>query len=106
MSPDPMPTSPPEFENPAGRRRAVALLGLTLVFGMSTWFSASAVIPQLRSLWNLSDPAGAWLTIAVQLGFVGGALLSSAVNLADLVSLRKIILSSVQWALLQQTPAC
>ncbi len=94
MSPDPMPTSPPEFENPAGRRRAVALLGLTLVFGMSTWFSASAVIPQLRSLWNLSDPAGAWLTIAVQLGFVGGALLSSAVNLADLVSLRKIILFS------------
>ncbi len=81
-----------ESEDPAGRRRAVALLGLTLVLGMSTWFSASAVIPQLRSLWNLSDSTAAWLTIAVQLGFVAGALLSSAFNLADLISLRLVIL--------------
>ncbi len=87
-----MTSSAAEFEDPAGRRSAVALLGLILVFGMSTWFSASAVIPQLRSLWTLSDPSAAWLTIAVQLGFVAGALLSSAFNLADLVSLRKVIL--------------
>ncbi len=92
MSSKPMPTSAPEYEDPAGRRRAVALLGLTLIFGMSTWFSASAVIPQLRSVWNLSDHSAAWLTIAVQLGFVAGALLSSAFNLADLVSLRKVVL--------------
>lgn len=61
---------------------------------MTTWFSASAVVPQLRSLWNLSDTSAAWLTIAVQLGFVAGALLSSTFNVADLLPLTRIILVS------------
>jgi len=59
---------------------------------MSTWFSASAVIPQLRVQWDLSDSAAAWLTIAVQLGFVCGALIASLVNLSDVVSPRHVIL--------------
>jgi MFS family permease len=59
---------------------------------MSTWFSASAVIPQLRVQWDLSDSGAAWLTIAVQLGFVCGALVSSIVNLSDIVSPRHVIL--------------
>jgi MFS family permease len=59
---------------------------------MTTWFSASAVIPQLRDDWGLSDTSAAWLTIAVQLGFVAGALASSVVNLADVVSPRLVIL--------------
>jgi MFS family permease len=58
---------------------------------MTTWFSASAVIPQLRDAWSLSTSAGAWLTIAVQLGFVLGALLSSALNLADVFPPRLVI---------------
>src|SRR5436305_1972931 len=37
---------------------------------MTTWFSASAVIPQLRQEWYLSNSTAAWLTIAVQLGLV------------------------------------
>lgn len=69
----------------AHRRRATLLLGIAVVLGMSPWFSASAVIPQLRPLWDLSDSAAAWLTIAVQIGFVVGALLSSTLNLADVV---------------------
>ncbi|MDQ3766308.1 MAG: hypothetical protein M3346_03080, partial [Actinomycetota bacterium] len=68
MSSAPVTSTAPEAEDPAGRRRAVVLLGLTLVFGMSTWFSASAVIPQLRTLWNLSDPSGFFIKISVQLG--------------------------------------
>lgn len=91
MTSGPAPSAPSELEDPGGRRRAVALLGGTLVLGMSTWFSASAVIPQLRLLWKMSDAQAAWLTIAVQLGFVAGAILSSVFNLADLVSLGKII---------------
>src|SRR5215211_6152238 len=75
-----------------GRWRALALLAATLVLAMSTWFSASAVIPQLRVQWDLSDSAAAWLTIAVQLGFVFGALVSSLVNLYDIVSPRHVIL--------------
>jgi MFS family permease len=59
---------------------------------MTTWLSASAVIPQLRVEWDLSENAAAWLTIAVQLGFVCGALVSGLVNLSDVVSPRHVIL--------------
>ena len=59
---------------------------------MTTWFSASAVIPQLRGEWMLSDTAAAWLTVAVQIGFVCGALVSSVLNLSDIVSPRHVIL--------------
>jgi MFS family permease len=74
-------------------RRALALLALALVLSMSTWFSATAVIPQLRAEWGLSDNAAAWLTIAVQLGFVAGALLSSIGNVADVLPPRSVILA-------------
>ena len=36
------------------RRRALALLAFALVLSMTTWFSATAVIPQLRAEWDLS----------------------------------------------------
>ena len=74
-----------------GANRALALLAVALVLSMTTWFSASAVIPQLRDAWGLSSSAGAWLTIAVQLGFVVGALVSSALNLADVFPPRLVI---------------
>jgi MFS family permease len=76
-----------------GRKQALGLLSLALVLSMTTWFSATAVIPQLRDDWELGNTASAWLTIAVQLGFVVGALASSAVNLADVVSPRTAILA-------------
>ena len=63
---------------PVGRGRALALLALALVLSMTTWFSATAVVPQLRAEWALGDTAAAWLTIAVQLGFVTGALVSAS----------------------------
>ena len=78
-------------ENP-GRWRALLLMAVSLVLMMSTWFSASAVIPQLREAWELSPSAAAWLTIAVSLGFVGGAILSSLFNIADLIAPRHVIL--------------
>lgn len=74
------------------RWRALALLSVTLVLSMTTWFSASAVIPQLRVEWDLSATAAAWLTIAVQLGFVCGALVSSFLNLSDIISPKHVIL--------------
>jgi MFS family permease len=73
-------------------RRALALLALVLVLSMSPWFSATAVIPQLREDWDLSGNEAAWLTIAVQLGFVAGALLSSVGNIADVLTPRVVIL--------------
>jgi hypothetical protein len=76
----------------SGRRRALGLLSLALVCSMTTWFSATAVVPQLRSEWGLGDTAAAWLTIAVQVGFVVGALVASALSIADLFSPRLVIL--------------
>ncbi len=74
------------------RWRALALLAVTLVLSMSTWFSASAVLPQLRETWSIGPAVAAWLTIAVQIGFVCGALVSSLLNLSDLISPRHVIL--------------
>lgn len=71
---------------------ALALMATTLVLSMSTWFSASAVLPQLREMWNLSPGTSAWLTIAVQIGFVCGAIVSSLINLPDIVAPRHVIL--------------
>jgi MFS family permease len=84
-------TEPKEDLTPAGKR-ALAVLAAAVVLSMTTWFSASAVIPQLRAEWNLSDGAAAWLTIAVQLGFVTGAVVSSFLNLTDVVSPRPVFL--------------
>ncbi len=52
---------------------------------MSVWFSASAVVPALTQLWDLDSSGQAWLTMAVQIGFVVGALASAVLNLADLI---------------------
>ena len=79
------------MDRPAGARRTLALLALALILGMTTWFSATAVIPQLRDLWDLSSGQAAWLTIAVQLGFVTGALVSAVATLADVFSPRWVM---------------
>ncbi len=61
---------------------------------MTTWFSATAVVPQLREEWELSNTGTAWLTIAVQVGFVLGAITSSALTLPDVVPTRLLILGA------------
>ncbi|MGH3011870.1 MAG: MFS transporter [Gaiellaceae bacterium] len=81
-----------------GRARALAVLAASLVLAMTTWFSASAVVPQLRDEWALGDTAAAWLTIAVQLGFVTGALVSALLNIADVVAPRVAILTGAAGA--------
>ncbi len=68
----------------SGRKtRALALLSLTELLGMSVWFSASAVVPALTAAWGLTASGQAWLTMSVQIGFVAGALGSAVLNLAD-----------------------
>jgi len=78
--------------DPPGRWRALAVLAGSSVLSMGAWFSASAVLPQLRGLWHLSAGAGSLMTISVQLGFVAGCLASAILNLADLVRPRRLIL--------------
>lgn len=73
--------------------RALALLAAALVLSMTTWFSATAVVPQLRAEWDLGNTAAAWLTISVQVGFVAGALAGSALSVADVFPPRFVILA-------------
>lgn len=54
-----------------------------VVLGLAPWFSATAVGPAMVAEWSLSGAAAAWLTMAVQLGFVLGTLFSAAFMLAD-----------------------
>jgi MFS family permease len=74
--------------------RTLAILAGAMVLSMSTWFSASAVLPQLRASWSLDSGQAAWLTIAVQLGFVSGALVSAITNLPDRVDPRRVFFLS------------
>jgi MFS family permease len=77
-----------------GRRATLVLLAAALLPGMATWFSASAVVPQLREEWSLSSTAAAWLTIGVQIGFVVGALLSAVLSLTDVFPPRRVLVIS------------
>ena len=78
----------------SGRWRMLALVGVAELFAMTLWFSASAVGPELAALWSLSSAETAWLTNAVQLGFVVGALLSATLTIADTIRPRYLFASS------------
>jgi MFS family permease len=75
------------------RWRALTMLAAAQLLSMSLWFSGAAVLPALSSEWALSESTAAWLTIAVQLGFVAGTLLSAFLNLPDVLSPRHLVAS-------------
>jgi MFS family permease len=95
------------------RRWGVLLLLCTaVVLSLTTWFSATAITPELKALWHLSGGVEAWLTNGVQIGFVTGALASSLINLPDVVRLNRLMAMSALLAaaanaclLLQPGPA-
>ncbi len=67
---------------------ALAVVAASTLLSMSVWFSASFVLPQLKQEWGLGPGSGALLTVAVQLGFVVGAVSSAMSGLADRVANR------------------
>lgn len=64
------------------------VLALGQLLGMASWLAASAVSPELATLWALDSQQAGWLTTAVQLGFVTGAAAAALLNLADVLPLR------------------
>jgi len=72
------------------RWSALALLALAELLGMALWFSASAAVPALKTEWSLTDGTATWLTLAVQLGFVAGTLISALTNLSDIINTRHL----------------
>lgn len=58
---------------------------------MTLWFSATAVTPALSRELGMTGTEAAWLTMAVQGGFVAGTLAIAASNLADRISARQLV---------------
>lgn len=82
----------PGERDPGGCWTGLSILAIAMLLAMTTWFSATAVVPQLAQHWEISTGRAAWLTIAVQIGFVLGALGSALFNLADRVAPRRLML--------------
>ena len=65
-----------------------------MVLGMTPWFSATVAAPGMRAEWNAAPSVSAWLTIAVQLGFVLGTFVSAVLLLSDRFSARRLASAS------------
>jgi MFS family permease len=69
----------------------LAVVSLAQFLGMTLWFSATAVTPLLIDHFQIAPAHAAWLTMAVQAGFVAGTLLSALSNIADLLNARVLM---------------
>src|SRR5450756_2406584 len=61
-----------------------------MFFGMTLWFSATAATAPIVAEFHLSAGDTAWLTMAVQGGFVVGTLVSALLNLPDVLNPRRL----------------
>lgn len=77
--------------DPRGCWWELFILASAMLMGMTTWFSATAIVPQLENVWDISSTRAAWLTIAVQAGFIVGALGSVILTIADRVLPRYLV---------------
>jgi MFS family permease len=81
------------------RWRMLGWICLAELGALSLWFSATAVVPALRTAW-MSSGAQAWLSMAVTLGFVVGTVASAALTLTDFVGARWLfVLTAIGGAL-------
>jgi MFS family permease len=71
-------------------RRMLALVALGQFLGLTLWFSATAAAPAIAADLSLTSAETAWLTMAVQAGFVAGTLMSALLNLADVLNARRL----------------
>jgi MFS family permease len=75
-------------------RRALFLLSLAQLLAMSLWFTGTAVLPQITTLWHSGLALTSWLTIAVQIGFSLGAITFALFNIPDVFSPIKVLVVS------------
>jgi MFS family permease len=68
----------------------LAWLSLAMFLGMTLWFSATAANTPIVREFHLSAGETAWLTMAVQAGFVLGTLVSALLNLPDVLNPRRL----------------
>ena len=70
---------------PRGQRKALFVVAGSQLLVLTLWFSASAAAPQLEADWGLTSGETAGLTLAVQIGFVLGAIGSAIFAIADVI---------------------
>jgi MFS family permease len=68
----------------------LAWLSLAMFLGMTLWFSATAANAAIVAEFRLTSAEAAWLTMAVQGGFVIGTLVSALLNLPDVLNPRRL----------------
>jgi len=68
----------------------LAWLSLAMFLGMTMWFSATAANAPIVAEFHLTSAETAWLTMAVQGGFVIGTLISAILNLPDIINPRRL----------------
>ncbi|HEX6162390.1 MAG TPA: MFS transporter [Vicinamibacterales bacterium] len=71
--------------------RMLGVVSLAQFLGMTLWFSATAVTPLLIAEFDIAPGQAAWLTMAVQAGFVAGTLVSALSNIADILNARVLM---------------
>jgi MFS family permease len=71
-------------------RLMLLLVAVGQFLGMTLWFSATAAAPSIAAELAITGAGMAWLTMAVQGGFVAGTLTSAGLNLADVVPPRRL----------------
>lgn len=77
-----------------GKSRHLAVLCLAVVLCLSVWFAGTAAVPALLAEGLVAPARAGWLTVAVQLGFVAGTLVSAILSLADRRDPRMLFLAS------------
>lgn len=74
----------------AGKTRSIALMIVATMAGMSLWFMTAAVLPNMAAEAGLGTARLAWLSSAVQAGFVAGSLLFALTGIPDRIDPRRV----------------
>lgn len=72
------------------RSFSITLITLAQVLALSVWFAGTAALPAMLAVEDIGRFAQAALTSSVQIGFVGGALFSAILGLADRFDARRM----------------
>ncbi len=73
-----------------GQKRALAGIAVSQLFVLALWFSTAAIVAPLEEAWLLSSSETTYLAMAVQLGFVTGALGFAVGGVVDAVPARRL----------------
>jgi MFS family permease len=76
----------------SGKWPNIFLLALCEVLALSLWFSATAVIPELKSAYDLPDWQASLFSSAVAMGFVVGTMTSAILGLADRIPSKRFFM--------------